>query len=858
MKNFMLFVFVVFCTQIYGQRSQKPWTNSPNYKQDLIEAQKESLNLKHLAKYFEKTNQNNNMDVKNAEKQSSLSGGISFVNGLNLAWIQYGRDVGVDPFFSSNQYHPELNKFGEAMDFVKNQGGNVIRWWYHTNGSTNPVFDNNQTVKPNPSFFHEDVKNILDLAKTKGLKVQICLWSFDMLKDQWGVDASANKKLLTQDYYMNAYINNALLPLVNFIGDHPALFAWEIFNEPEGMTNQYAGHWDGFKERITMSDVQKFVNRTAGAIRRAQPNVKITNGALGFLTNVEDADNGFWNAYSDANLKFQGNDNQGYLDFYNIHYYKWARSKGSPFHNRYDVNKVDKEAIIGEYYPDDLFFGQQGGDNDHNLSTIRAENLGTAIQNNNWAGTLVWSWTDRSSSNERNRIAAIIKNVSDNDTGGDPGVIEEVSFNNALTTIVSKDSYTFDINYSAKTDREIVVEFWASDRWLGEQMEPVSSGTGIKSITVNLPNAPQLGSGYFYKVYIRPVGTTWQEAIYRTEFTGVTVITDINDEVAFVNPDSSIEPKTSYTFNVDYSAKTDREIVVEFWAPDRWLGEQMERVSSGTGTKNVTVNLANPPQPGSGYFYKVYIRPIGTTWQDAITRDEFTGVTVLNDQLITDGTYYITSTQSNQRIISRWREGHSAKMRNPRNNTDQRWVFNHLGDNVYTIKNRSTNRYLEVRNANCSNRADVMSWYSANDDHQKWKIMINESSFTILPIHCQQKALDRDGGLINANVQLWDFNSSNNNQKWNIIPYTSSRIRFSKSDKHEAGEILMYPNPAGESVYLSGLDAGDKIKLYDLLGKMIKEFVAGQHKEMLLISDLEPGYYNILIEGKGQVRLLKE
>ncbi|WP_103068673.1 T9SS type A sorting domain-containing protein [Aquimarina sediminis] len=351
--------------------------------------------------------------MKNRESKSDFTDDILFVNGMNLAWVNYGRDIGVSPASSDIYYRPDLEKFIEAMNFVEEQGGNMIRWWYHTNGATNPVFDTDKKVKPNPSFFHDDVKAILDLAEERELKVQICLWSFDMLKDQWGVDTIANKNILTQDEYMDSYINNALLPLVNFIGDHPALFAWEIFNEPEGMTNKYASHWEGFKERVTMSDIQRFINRTAGAIRRAQPQVRITNGALGFMTNVEDASKEFWNAYSDANLFSQGNDEKGYLDFYNIHYYNWARSKGSPFHNNYDPDKIDKPAVIGEYYPDDLSFDQKKGDQDHDLSTLFATDLGNILLSNQWAGSLVWSWTDRKLPEERNNMAGIIKKVND-------------------------------------------------------------------------------------------------------------------------------------------------------------------------------------------------------------------------------------------------------------------------------------------------------------------------------------------------------------------------------------------------------------------------------------------------------------
>ncbi len=855
MKKGFLLICLVFYIQTYAQRSQKPWTNNPNYKENYQKINQDQINLKYLKGHFQKENQNSKNILKDTKKESKAISGISFVNGINLAWIEYGRDVGVDPFFSGNQYHPNLTKFAEVMDFVKNKGGNVIRWWYHTNGSTNPVFDNNQKVKRNPSFFHDDVKAILDMAQSKGLKVQICLWSFDMLKDQWGVDASANKKLLTQESYMNAYIDNALVPLVNFIGNHPALFAWEIFNEPEGMTNAYAGHWPGFKERITMPNIQRFINKTAGAIRRAQPNVKITNGALGFLTNVEDSSNGFWNAYSDLNLQFQGNDQDGYLDFYNIHYYNWARSKGSPFHNNYDFNTIDKEAIIGEYYPDDLLFNQQGGDNDHNLTPIHATDLGTTLVQKKWAGSLVWSWTDRNSSNERNRMGTIIQNISD---AVAEEIMDNVAFSYAPNSITPSNSYTFTIDYTAATDREIVVEFWAPDRWLGEQVERVPKGSGGKAVTVNLSNPPEAGMGYFYKAYIRPVGTTWREALYRVEFTGVTVSNALRDEVAFRNPSSNIEPQNSYTFAIDYSAVMDREIVVEFWAPDRWLGESVERVSSGTETLSITVNLANIPQPGFGYFYKAYIRPVGTTWQEAIQRIEFTDVTVGAQQLVADGSYYITSTQSNQRIATGWREDYNARMYTPENTNKEHWIFRHLGNNIYTIRDKAYNRYLEARDARCDNGSTIMSWKTANDDHQKWKVVANGNDiFALLPIHCQQKALDRAGGSLNANVHLWDFNPSNNNQKWRIISSTR-HVENVVSSNTTDNKITIFPNPAQEQVHIIGLEKDDKIIMYSLIGKMVKSITAKDKKETISIRDLKTGYYSISITGKAKLTLLKK
>ena len=643
MKKIITFVFLTICLHTYGQRSQKSWNNHINYKQDLAKVRQKSLR-KNLAKRFENINQNNATNMKNARRMAGLPAGISFVNGMNLAWINFGRDTGVDPFNSNQYYHPNLQKFGAAMDLVKNNGGNVIRWWYHTNGSTNPVFDGNQKVKTNPGFFHQDVKKILDLAQSKGLKVQICLWSFDMLKDQWGVDAAANKKLLTQKSHTDAYINNALIPLVQFIGNHPGLYAWEIFNEPEGMTNDYASHWPGFKERVTMPDIQRFINRTAGAIRRAQPNAKITNGALGMLTNVEDAAKGFWNAYSDTNLKQQGGDNQGYLDFYNIHYYAWARSKGSPFHTDYNPNKIDKAAVIGEYYPDNLSFGQQGGDNDHKLAIIKAQDLGVQLIDRGWAGSLVWSWTDRSTPGEKNRMATIMRETS-------------------------------------------------------KRIKPTN-------------------------------------------------------------------------------------------------------------------------------------------------------------QVIANGTYYFGSVTNNQRMYDAGNTVKRAKMANPSNHNNQKWTITHLGNNVYTIKNKATGEFLEVSNAICKDRARVSTWKHANADHMKWKIEKHGNLYELKPIYCLTRALDRDFGNTtrSGNVHLYkDVN--NQNQRWKITKVSNARSTVNEITFDQV--VSVYPNPVSHELHLKGVQIGDELVIRDQLGQEVYHVTLQTKGQSLPVDHLAEGVYFLSVKGKT-LRLIKK
>ena len=42
------------------------------------------------------------------------------------------------------------------------------------------------------------------------------------------------KELYFDDTKLQSYIDNALIPMVNGLKDHPALGSWEIINEPEG------------------------------------------------------------------------------------------------------------------------------------------------------------------------------------------------------------------------------------------------------------------------------------------------------------------------------------------------------------------------------------------------------------------------------------------------------------------------------------------------------------------------------------------------------------------------------------------------------------------------------------------------
>ncbi len=97
-----------------------------------------------------------------------------------------------------------------------------------------------------------------------------------------------NKYILTTDDGLNSYIENALIPMVDSLKEHPGIIAWEIFNEPEGMTE--VGNWD-ITQHVSQQNVMKFVNKCAGAIHRTDTTAKVTNGAWSFFA-TSDIDGG--------------------------------------------------------------------------------------------------------------------------------------------------------------------------------------------------------------------------------------------------------------------------------------------------------------------------------------------------------------------------------------------------------------------------------------------------------------------------------------------------------------------------------------------------------------------------------------
>ncbi|MEQ9263739.1 MAG: discoidin domain-containing protein [Balneolaceae bacterium] len=295
-----------------------------------------------------------------------------WLNGGNIAWVNFGRDVGPG--------NTAFNDFDAMYSQVQSNGGNAMRFWVHIDGRSTPTWNGNEVTGEGAGTI-EDLEILLDKAWENNVSLILCLWSFDMLRTESGSTITNRAKAMLEDSTLTEnYIQNALIPMVEALGNHPALLAWEIFNEPEGMSNEFG--WN-FTRHVPMADIQRFVNQTAGAIHRTNPDALVSNGAWSFHSLSNTTNGNSKNYYSDSELIAAGGDSLGTLDFYMVHYYDWAGTTLSPFHNDKDSWGLDKPLVVGEFgIPDDNLFG------------IPKDDLYETLYERGYAGALVWQWVD--------------------------------------------------------------------------------------------------------------------------------------------------------------------------------------------------------------------------------------------------------------------------------------------------------------------------------------------------------------------------------------------------------------------------------------------------------------------------------
>lgn len=312
------------------------------------------------------------------------------LQGFNIAWFDFAND------FSDSLDEPRLR---QALEDVRAAGGNSLRWWLHVDGSHTPEWGNVdgklQVTGPSEHLV-SSFRQALDIASEYDVYLLPSLWSFDMLltNDYRMPPNQANAQLLLDDAVLNSYIDNALIPMVKALNDHPQLVAWELFNEPENMTEP----WFTQKPQLyggpvpTLARLQRVQALMAAAIHRTAlahgQQALVTTGSKSVAKYNSDVAGGY-NYYRDDRMIAAASGNGlATLDFYAPHYYNNEGCEGawSPFHHHASRWGLDKPIVIGEFYahkPLDVLG-----------SSISAARLCSTLHRQGYAGGFSWQWNE--------------------------------------------------------------------------------------------------------------------------------------------------------------------------------------------------------------------------------------------------------------------------------------------------------------------------------------------------------------------------------------------------------------------------------------------------------------------------------
>lgn len=221
-----------------------------------------------------------------------------FFLGVNYPWANYAEDFGVSLSGHRGVSLPENHsKVAEEFARIRDCGASVVRWFLFADGRAGFLTEKGIPLRPD-EFLLADVAAALELAKRNGLKLCFSLMDYLWLQDPAGKPPKhANEQVLQFAAGREGFLHRVLIPMFRKFREHPALFAWEIANEPEWAIREFHRQTVA---KMHYADFRAFAEEIAQAVHEFA-GVPVTLGSASLA----------WvRAWSELGL-----------DFYQAHYY---------------------------------------------------------------------------------------------------------------------------------------------------------------------------------------------------------------------------------------------------------------------------------------------------------------------------------------------------------------------------------------------------------------------------------------------------------------------------------------------------------------------------------------------------------
>ncbi|HCV79628.1 MAG: hypothetical protein CMP12_18830 [Zunongwangia sp.] len=307
-----------------------------------------------------------------------VNGKEIFFNGANTAW-QPQDDYSID-FLGRNF---DYSWWEAEFERYKQNHINLARIWIHGAGNYSPSLNGDGLVTGASSQFWQDMDQLVEIAKSKGVYIMPTFWSFDMVKNT-SDNYNQYRQIINDQNKTQWYTEYFLEPFLARYENEPIIMGYDICNEPEHMWR------DSNCGNLSKNNVVRFVAMMAASINEHSQK-PVTVGSMWIIFNSNrysgwDAYAG--NNYSASSLQAQYEDNNAYLDFWSPHWYQW-QSSDAPFDTSigYWLDNGNKPSLIGETPGYDINSSTYNNANNWNITLA---NYYKQSYWNGYAGVCAW------------------------------------------------------------------------------------------------------------------------------------------------------------------------------------------------------------------------------------------------------------------------------------------------------------------------------------------------------------------------------------------------------------------------------------------------------------------------------------
>lgn len=195
-----------------------------------------------------------------------------FLLGVNLPWQVYGCDFGANAWQPGGGVaRPErLEALRESFATLSARGLRWVRWFMLCDGRAGLRVSPGGLPEGLDDRFFADSDAAVALAAEHGLRLMFVLLNFDWLgQARWvdGVQIRGRGDILKLPRRRAALLERVIAPILERYGRHPAIWAWDVINEPEWAT-RFGGLGAGDSLLVSAAAMRELILDVVAAIRR--------------------------------------------------------------------------------------------------------------------------------------------------------------------------------------------------------------------------------------------------------------------------------------------------------------------------------------------------------------------------------------------------------------------------------------------------------------------------------------------------------------------------------------------------------------------------------------------------------------